>query len=134
MATKKRSVTKQKQTLVNKIWDEILFWGHIVIIIAFILCGLIVPLQVLVFLLIAWNIHLMILGRCIITIIQDKFLTEAELEDAPLEQPFMDRAYFRFTGKNLSDRAFDTLLTLIPTLALLVAVIADILGIVLLKI
>ncbi len=121
MATKKTS-KKQKQTLVKKIWEEFLFWLHILIIFAFIFCGILVPLQVLVLLLILWNIQLMFLDRCVITIIQEKN------QSVEQNQPFLDLAYSRFTGKHLSERAFNNLINLIPTLALSVALAANVLN------
>lgn len=123
---KSKTEKNVKQSIIKRAWEEFLFWGHIAIIFAFILSGLIIPLQILVLLLILWNIHLMILGRCIITIVQDK-INEGSTENQINELPFIDRAYERFTGKQLSERAFDTLLLLIPTLALSFALLADVL-------
>lgn len=113
---------KVKKSFWQIIRDEFLFWLHLLIIFAFIFCGILVPLQVLVLLLILWNIQLMFLDRCVITIIQEKN------QSVEQNQPFLDLAYSRFTGKHLSGRAFNNLINLIPTLALSVALAANVLN------
>ena len=114
--------TKPLKGIGEKICGEFLFWGHMLIIFAFIFCGILVPLQVLVLLLILWNIQLMFLDRCVITMIQEKN------QSVEQNQPFLDLAYSRFTGKHLSGRAFNNLINLIPTLALSVALAANVLN------
>jgi hypothetical protein len=108
----------------SKFVQEILFWLHLIIIFGFLFIGLVIPLQILVILIILWNLQLLFIDRCILTIWQEK------VGGVDHDQAFMQQAYKRFTGKNLSNEWVDRLLAIIPTITLTIAVIADLAGVV----